>query len=63
MKFISFSILGSITWVIVFLGGGFLFGNIPVIKEHLSLVILCVMIVSILPIIKMIVDEIKHNKK
>ena len=61
-SFIGFSLFGSLLWVGIFLGGGFLFGNIPVIKSHLSLIILGVMVLSVLPAIKMLMDEIKINK-
>ena len=61
-SFIGFSILGSFLWVSIFLGGGFLFGNISVVKNHLSIIILVVMVLSVLPIIKMIIDEIKLSK-
>ena len=60
LRFIGFSLLASLLWVSILLGGGYLFGNIPLIKEHLSLVILIVMIVSVIPVVKMVWDEIKH---
>jgi len=55
-KFLLFSIIASLLWVIIFLLGGFLFGNIPVVKEHMSIIILAVMVVSVLPALKMIWD-------
>lgn len=55
-KFLLFSIIASLLWVVIFLFGGFLFGNIPVIKEHMSLIILAVMVISVLPALKMIWD-------
>ena len=60
-KFVSFSVIASFLWVIIFLLGGFLFGNIPVIREHMSLIILVVMFISVLPALKMIWD-IKFKK-
>ncbi len=61
-RFIGFSLVGSFLWVSIFLGGGYLFGNIPFVKEHLSLIIILVMFISVLPIFKMIYDEIKIKK-
>ncbi len=61
-RFIGFSILGSFLWILILLGGGYLFGNIPFVKEHLSIVIMLVMIVSVIPIIKMVIDELKTKK-
>ena len=55
-KFLLFSIIASLLWVIIFLLGGFLFGNIPVVKEHMSIIILAVMAISVLPALKMIWD-------
>lgn len=61
-KFVSFSLLASILWVLIFLIGGYLFGNIPVIKEHISIIILAVMAISVLPVVKIIWDA-KFSKK
>lgn len=55
-RFVSFSLVASFLWVVIFLLGGYLFGNIPVIKEHMSLIILAVMVVSVLPALKMIFE-------
>lgn len=63
VRFIGFSFLGSLFWVLIFLGGGFVFGNLPVIKGHLSIIILVVMLLSVIPLIKVIFDELKLNKK
>lgn len=56
-KFVSFSLIASLLWVIIFLFGGYLFGNIPIVQQHMSLIILTVMAVSVLPIFKMIWDS------
>ena len=62
-KFVSYSLVASFLWVVIFLVGGYLFGNIPVIKEHMSLIILAVMVVSVLPALKMIWDtKFKSSK-
>ncbi len=55
-KFVSYSLIASLLWVVIFLCGGYLFGNIPVIKQHMSLIIMAVMVVSVLPALKMIWD-------
>lgn len=60
-RFIGFSLLGSFLWVTILLGGGYLFGNLPIVKSHLSLVILMVLIASVLPIIKIVYDEWKRQ--
>ncbi len=41
-KFISFNIIGAIVWVLTFVTGGYLFGNVPIIKNNLSLIVFVV---------------------
>lgn len=45
------NVAGAIIWVVVCSGGGYLFGNIPVVKDNFSLVTLGIIVVSLLPII------------
>ena len=45
-----YSILGAALWVVSFLALGYFFGNIPVIKSNLALVMIGVIVVSLLPI-------------
>jgi len=47
--FISYNLIGGITWVALFTCAGYFFGNIPFIKQNFSLVILAIVIISILP--------------
>ncbi|MCX8514710.1 MAG: DedA family protein [Burkholderiales bacterium] len=62
-RFIFFSIIGSVSWVLVFLCGGYAFGNLPVIRNNLSIIILLILIITIIPVIKMVWDEVKPSKK
>lgn len=50
-RFIGFSAIGSLLWVTVCLGGGYLFGNLPFVRENFSMVVLGVIGVSVLPIL------------
>jgi membrane-associated protein len=60
-KFMSFSLFASALWVIIFLIGGYFFGNIPVVKQHMSVIILIVMAISVLPVIKMLIDNFRNK--
>ncbi|NCO97180.1 MAG: hypothetical protein COY38_00770 [Candidatus Aenigmarchaeota archaeon CG_4_10_14_0_8_um_filter_37_24] len=48
-RFIIYNIIGGISWISLFLFGGYYLGNIPIVKENLSLVILLIIFVSLLP--------------
>ena len=48
-RFIIYNVLGGIAWVVIFVSGGYFFGNIPFIKSHFSLVIFAIIFLSILP--------------
>ena len=47
--FVLFSALGSVLWISSLTVGGFFLGNIPEIKNNLTLVILLIIFISILP--------------
>ena len=48
-KFLSFNVVGGIAWITSLCYAGYLFGNIPWVKEHLSLIVLTIVAVSVLP--------------
>ena len=50
-KFLGFNVLGAVLWVGLFVGGGFLFGGLPVVQKNMKLVILGIIVVSVLPIV------------
>ncbi len=50
-KFISFNIIGGIGWVLLVTLAGFFFGNIPVVKDNFSTVIIAIVLISIAPMI------------
>jgi membrane-associated protein len=48
-RFIVYNIVGGISWICVFLLGGYFFGNIPTVKRNFTLVIIAIVIVSVMP--------------
>lgn len=48
-KFATFNVVGGIIWVTAFIGGGYLFGNVPIVKRNFHFVIIAIVILSVLP--------------
>lgn len=63
-KFLSFNALGGFLWVTLFTVLGYFFGNIPFVKEHFSIFIICIIVVSILPACYAIIESLitKHKQ-
>jgi membrane-associated protein len=48
-RFLRFSIAGALLWVSLFVLGGYFFGNLPVVRQNFSLVILAIIAISLMP--------------
>lgn len=48
-RFLAYNVGGGVLWVVLFITGGYWFGDLPWVKANLSLVIVGIIIVSILP--------------
>jgi membrane-associated protein len=62
-RYTVYNLIGGISWVISFLGLGYIFGNIPVIKQNFTWVVVGIIILSILPAIyAAILSRVKKEK-
>jgi membrane-associated protein len=59
-KFIAYNVGGGILWVTLFTLGGYLFGNLPVVRDNFSLVVLAIIAVSMIPLVT---EWIKARKR
>ncbi len=48
-RFLFYNVAGGVAWIAILVVGGYLFGNIPVVRRNFSLVILAIIALSILP--------------
>jgi len=48
-KFLGYNLIGGISWVTLLFGVGFFFGNISLVKNHFSLVVIAIILISVLP--------------
>ena len=59
-RFLSFSLLGNLLWIGLFSMAGFLFGNIPWVKNNFSSVIVAIILISLLPMVIAFIKEKFH---
>jgi membrane-associated protein len=50
-RFAIFNVTGALTWVTLMLFSGYLFGNLPVVANNFSIVVLAIIAISLLPIL------------
>jgi membrane-associated protein len=49
-RFAAYNVIGGFTWVTLFTWGGYLFGNVPLVKANFGLVTIGILVISVLPI-------------
>jgi membrane-associated protein len=59
-RFILYNVVGGIAWVAICLFGGYFFGNLPIVKDNFSIVILAIIFISILP---GVYEFIRHKRE
>ncbi len=50
-RFLAFNVIGGIVWVALFLFAGYLFGEIPIVKENFGISVIAIIIASTIPIL------------
>jgi membrane-associated protein len=50
-RFVAYNLLGGTLWVMVFVWGGYLFGNIPIVKHNFGLVTILIIVLSLIPLV------------
>lgn len=58
-RFAVYNVVGAIAWVGLFVYGGFLFGNLEIVKKNFTLVILAIITLSVLPAV---IEALKERK-
>jgi membrane-associated protein len=49
-RFQFYNCVGGVTWVAVFVWGGYLFGNIPIVKNNFGVVTILIIVASLIPV-------------
>ena len=58
-SFAFYNVAGGVAWVVICVGAGYVFGNVPVVKENFTLVALGIVAVSLLP---MVIEYLRHRR-
>ncbi len=58
--YVIFSIIGGVSWIGSLILAGYFFGNIPVIKDNLTLMILVIVVVSFVPAM---IEFLRHRRQ
>ena len=56
-RFLAYNLVGGVVWVGLFIWGGYLFGNLPLIRDHFGIVTLSIVLVSLLPMVLLLWKE------
>ncbi|MES3037426.1 MAG: DedA family protein [Bdellovibrionota bacterium] len=59
-RFFLYDVAGGLLWINLFLGAGYIFGNLPEVKRHFHIVIFAVILISLAP---MFIEWLKHRKQ
>ena len=57
--FALYNVTGAVAWVGICVGAGYVFGNVPIVKDNFSLVAIGIVIVSVLP---MVIEYLRYRR-
>jgi membrane-associated protein len=57
-RFLAYNVTGGILWVSVCLFSGYFFGNLPLVKQNFSLVVIAIVFISLLPAV---IEYLRHR--
>ena len=58
-SFALYNVAGGVAWVAICVGAGYVFGNVPIVRENFTLVALGIVAVSLLP---MVIEYLRHRR-
>jgi membrane-associated protein len=50
-RFLAYNVGGGVVWVGLFILAGYLFGNIPIVRDNFTAVIMAIIVISVLPVV------------
>ncbi len=61
-RFLAFNVIGAVGWITSLVYAGYLFGNIPWVKQNLSLIVIAIVVVSVIPAVTTYLRERRSRK-
>ena len=59
-RFLAYNVVGALLWVGICVFGGYYFGNVPVVKQNFSLVVVAIVVLSLMPAV---IGVIRHRRE
>ena len=61
-RFLSYNVVGGVAWIVSLAYAGYLFGNIPWVKQNLTLIVIAIVVVSLIPAVSTFLRERSARK-
>jgi len=62
-RFAMYNVVGAIVWAVLFVGGGYFFGNLPFVQKNFTAVVLAIVAVSVVPVIIELINARKEGQE
>jgi membrane-associated protein len=62
-RFIAYNIFGGLVWTALFTFGGYFFGNLEIVRNNFSLVIVAIVVISVIPVLTEMIKSRKRNQQ
>jgi membrane-associated protein len=62
-RFLCYNIVGGVAWITALVYVGYLFGNIPWVKENLAWIVFGIVVVSLIPAVSTLVQERRSHRQ
>jgi len=61
-RFLSYNVVGAVLWIVSLVYAGYLFGNIPWVKQNLTLIVFLIVAISLIPAVTTFMRERRSHR-
>jgi len=62
-RFLAYNVIGGILWISSLVYAGYVFGNIPWVKDNLTLIVIAIVVVSLIPAVTTFLQERRASRE